>query len=238
MRRGWRLGWIGGTLLLGACTTQTTTHQTPPDAYSPQATVQDAPRLKEQEIHTDLIRQMLAQGQYYAALAHIEDAQRGGGNDELTVLEADARRNLGQTQQADALYHRVLENPKYSAEAYHGLGLLYVKTDPDGAIRNLQHAVKDAPTNIDFRSDLGYALMEAGRYTEAMPELSTAAELAPGQLKTRNNLIILYLLVGNDGAVRQLSQESAMTPERMRELRGIAQSIRDEQNARAAKAAG
>ena len=168
-RRGWRHGWIGATLLLAACTTQTTTRQAPPDANSPPPAQNEVPHLKEEEIHTDLIRQMLAQGEYYAALAHIEDAQRGGGSDELTLLEADTRRNLGQTQQADALYNRVLDDRKYSADAYHGLGLLYVKTDPDGAIRNLQRAVKGAPTDVDFRSDLGYALMEAGRYTEAMP---------------------------------------------------------------------
>jgi tetratricopeptide (TPR) repeat protein len=241
MRRGGRgsdYGWLGAVLLLTACTTQTTTHQgSPPDNYAQPAS-QDAPRLKEAEIHTDLIRQMLDQGQYYAALANIEEGQRNGGSEELTLLEGDARRNLGQTQQAEMLYRRLLSSRKYAAPAYHGLGLLYVKSDPDTAIADLRRAVDGSPTNVDFRSDLGYALMEAGRYTEAMPELSTAAELAPRQVKTRNNLIILYLLVGNDGAVQRLAQESAVTPERMRELRGVAQSIRDEQNARAAKAAG
>lgn len=236
-----RRGWIAATLLLAACTTQTTTHQSPPDSFNSTQppTAQDAPHLNENEIHADLIRQMLAQGHYYAALAHIEDAQRSGGSsDELILLEADARRNLGQQQQADALYRKLLDKSKYSAEAYHGLGRLYVKTDLDEAIPYLQRAVKDFPTNVDFRSDLGYALMEAGRYTEAALELSTAAELAPDQLKTRNNLIILYLLKGNEKAVGQLYQESGLTPDRLQELRDTAQKIRNEQSARAAKAAG
>lgn len=239
MRLGWGRGWLGGILLLAACTTQTTTHQTMPDSAQQMPTAQDAPHLKEGEIQIDLIRQMLAQGHYYAALANIEEVQRnGGGSDELSLLEADARRNLDQRQQADVIYHKLLADKKYSAEAYHGLGLLYVRNDLGEAINNLQQAVKDAPTNVDFRSDLGYALMESGRYTEAQVELSTAAELAPEQLKSRNNLIILYLLVGNEKAVGQLYQKSGLTPDRLQELRGIAQKIHEEQNARAAKAAG
>jgi Flp pilus assembly protein TadD len=223
--------WILALVLLSACSTVRGT-----DGNADKMD-QETPHLKNEEIHADLIRQMLDRGQYYAALAHIEDQQRSGGSDELSLLEADARRHLGQQQKADALYRKLLET-RYSAQAYHGLGLLYVETDLDGAIRNLRKAVEQAPTDVDFRNDLGYALMEAGRYTEAMPELSTAAELAPNQVKSRNNLIILMMLVGNEGAVQRLAQESAVTPDRMHELRGSAQMIRDRQNAKAAKAAG
>lgn len=252
MRGGWGRGWIGGTLLLAACTTQTTTHQTMPDTSQQLPTAQDAPHLKEDEIRVDLIRQMLAQEHYYAALANIEDAQRDtGGSDELTLLEADARRNLGQQQQADALYRKLLSSRKYSVQANHGLGLLYVKTDLSEAIHYLQLAVKDAPTNVDFRSDLGYALMEAGRYTEAQPELWTASELAPDDQRTVNNLIILYLLAALQGdrneaqklqdTVQRLSlkiQPEQNRPEQMRKLREAAQAIREEQKARTAKASG
>jgi Flp pilus assembly protein TadD len=224
-----------------------------PDPSQQLPTAQDAPHLKEGEIRVDLIRQMLAQGHYYAALANIEDAQRGtGGNDELTLLEADARRNLDQQQQADALYRKLLSSRKYAVQANHGLGLLYVKTDLDEAIRYLQLAVKDAPTNVDFRSDLGYALMEAGRYTEAQPELATANELAPDDQRTVKNLIILYLLgelrEGKDKSKAQKLEDTALRlsmkiqpeetrPEQLRKLRAAAQSIRDEQDARTANAA-
>ncbi len=220
-------------LLLSACASAPQHGGGPPV----EKTENEAPPLKEEEIHTGLIRQMLDNGQYYAALAHIEDEKRKGGSDELTLLEGDARSHLGQQAQADALYRKLL-NTRYAAQAYHGLGRLYVDTDLDGSIRNLRSAVERAPTDVDFRNDLGYALMEAGRYTEANLQLSTAAELAPSQLKSRNNLIILMMLVGNEGAVRQLGQESAMTPERLKDLRDSAQSIRDTQKARAAKPAG
>lgn len=228
MRQLWALMPL---MLLSACTSL---HGG--DAAA-EKTENQAPHLKEGEIHADLIRQMLNNGQYYAALAHIEDQKRSGGNDELTLLEGDARSQLGQQALADALYRKLL-NTRYAAQAYHGLGLLYVATDLDGAIRNLRYAVERAPTEVDFRNDLGYALMEAGRYTEAMPQLSTAAELAPTQLKSRYNLIELMMLMGNEVGAKRLGQQSAVTPEKMQQLRDSAQSIRNKQSARPAKAAG
>ena len=235
-------------LLLAACSTSTThgsgAPQQPPE--------QQAPHLKPDEIHDDLIRQMLDKGQYYAALAHIEDAKRSGSNDELTLLEGDARGHLEQRAQAEALYRKLLDT-RYAAQAYHGLGRLYVKTDLEGAIGNLRKAVERAPTDVDFRNDLGYALMETGRYTEAALQLSTAAELAPSERKSRHNLIILAMVMGNEGAVQQLVQQESggmkpeqMSPEQLKDLReqlkdwrDSAQLIRDrQQKARAAKPAG
>jgi Flp pilus assembly protein TadD len=181
---------------------------------------------------------MLDKKQYYAALAYIEDQKRSGeGGNELLLLEADARRHLLQTAQAEVLYRKLI-GTAYEGQAYHGLGLLYVDSDISTAVQNLQRASQRLPTDVEIRGDLGYALMEAGRYTEAMPELSTAAELAPGQLKSRNNLIILMLLTGNDLAASKLAQQSGATPETMARLREQAQRIRNVQNTRAAKAAG
>ena len=232
MTRLWVLMPLLPLLLLSACST---THGG--DTAAPDKTGSEIPQIKTDEIRLDLIRQMIDKGQYYAALANIEDQELSGGSDELTLLEADARSQLGQRAKAEALYRRLLKT-RQAGSAYHGLGLLYAKTDLDSAIRNLRYAVERAPTNVDFRNDLGYALMQAGRYTEAMPELSTAAELAPTQLKSRNNLIVLMMLVGDEGSVQRLARDSLATPEKMRELRDSAQQIRDTQNARVAKAAG
>jgi Flp pilus assembly protein TadD len=225
-------------LLLSACAT---TNQRPParptDADRQEPDISSDPQ-KNQQVRLDLIRGMLDKKQYYAALAYIEDQKRSGeGGNELLLLEADARRHLLQTAQAEVLYRKLI-GTAYEGQAYHGLGLLYVDSDINTAVQNLQRASQRLPTDVEIRGDLGYALMEAGRYTEAMPELSTAAELAPGQLKSRNNLIILMLLTGNDLAASKLAQQSGATPETMARLREQAQRIRNVQNTRAAKAAG
>jgi len=229
MTRCW---YLGPVLLLAACATQNR-----PAAPAPDPLDNPAPHLKNDEIHADLIQQMLDKGQYYAALAHIEDQKRSGDSDQLRLLEAEARRHLGQQAQAEALYRGLL-NTAYAGQAYHGLGMLYKDSNLNEAIRNLRYAVERAPTNVDFRNDLGYALMIAGRYTEAMPQLSTAAELAPAQMKSRNNLIILMLLVGDEGAAQRLAQDADVKADGIRQLRDSARAIRNRQNAKAAKVAG
>lgn len=192
---------------------------------------------KVQQISGELIHSLLDKGQYYAALAHIEEQKRIGDTAELTWLEAEARRHLGQKAQAEPLYRKLIGGP-YEGQAYHGLGLLNAGTDLDATIRYLKLAVQRLPTDVEVRNDLGYALMESGRYTEAQPELATAAELAPTQLKSRNNLIILMLLVNNQAAVTHLAQAAGTTPETMKHLREQAQAIHSQQAARAARKPG
>ena len=58
-------------LLLSACSTFKGGGAAPADKLD-----SEAPHINESEIHTDLIKQMLDKGQYYAALAHIEDQKR------------------------------------------------------------------------------------------------------------------------------------------------------------------
>ena len=200
----------------------------PPDELQPMSAQ------KSTEIHVDLIKQMLDRGEYYAALAHIQDARNNGGPaDTLNVLEAHARRHLGQKREAEALYKAELNGP-YSAAAWHGLGLVYADADLNNALVCLRRAVEKAPTDVIYRNDLGYALMEAGRYSLAMTELSTAAELAPGEVKSRNNLIILMVLMNNDAAAEHMAHDWGTGKDSLDRLREEARSIRSRQANRVA----
>lgn len=227
-----RAGLLLVVVLLSACAgTRQAPRPPPPDDYKPEPVDPQ----KVQQIRSDVIRGLLDKGQFYAALAHIEEQKQSiSDSSELTWLEAETRRHLMQTAQADALYRRLLGG-SLEGRAYHGLGLMYAKTDLDGAIRNLRNAAMRLPTDVEIRNDLGYALMEAGRYTEALPELSTAAELAPSQLKSRNNLIVLMLLTGNQIGADRLAQQSGTTPDTLKALREQAQGIRQKQAARHAR---
>src|SRR6478735_4540622 len=75
----------------------------------------------EAAIHTDLIRGLLDHGQYFAALAHIDEEQKANGkSDALSALRADALAAMGRTAEADEIY-RSLAHGDYAGEAYHGL---------------------------------------------------------------------------------------------------------------------
>ncbi|TAJ50618.1 MAG: tetratricopeptide repeat protein [Nevskiaceae bacterium] len=184
----------------------------------------------EAALYLDAVRSLMAQGQFYAALAHIQEDRRAHGDSpELRLLEADARRNLGQPREAEALYRGLLNGPQAGA-AKHGLGRLYASRDLATAIRYLREASLLRPTDVDVRNDLGYALMQAGRYREAKPELATAAELAPGEAKGRNNLLILLILMRDEAAVRRIADQSGLDATALARLRAQAQSLKQNAN--------
>lgn len=177
-------------------------------------------------VHTDLVRTMLARKQYYAALAHIQDLRnRNGDNDELSMLEAEGLRELGRNTEATQIYRRLLRG-RYSAEANHGLGLIYVRDNPSAGIDYLGTAVSQRPTDIEMRNDYGYALMQAGRYEAALTELATAMELAPGNSRARNNLLILLMLTGDEAGVRRVAASGGLDNAALAVLRRQAASLR------------
>lgn len=171
-------------------------------------------------VYGDLIRSMLDQEQYYAALAHVQQRQRSGDGDrdELRFLEAEARRGLHQVAAADALYQSLLKTP-WAARAYHGLGLLHAQGDIARAVAYLRQAAQRAPTDADVRNDLGYALLRAGQFDQALPELATAVELAPDSDKARNNLLLLLMVRGDEAGVSRVARQALVPPDTLSRLR-------------------
>lgn len=176
-------------------------------------------------LYLDAVRALMAQNQFYAALAHIEEDRRlHGDSAELRLLEADARRNLGQSDAARALYQPLLSGP-LAGQAHHGLGRLQAGRDLGQGIQHLREASRLRPTDVDIRNDLGYALMQARRYDEARTELATAAELSPGEAKGRNNLLILLILIRDEAAVRRIAAQTGVDEALLTRLREQARSL-------------
>ncbi|MDP3858536.1 MAG: tetratricopeptide repeat protein [Stagnimonas sp.] len=176
-------------------------------------------------VYTEAVRALMQQGHYYAALAHLQEDRRSHGDSaELRLLEADARRNLGQDRAAAALYQGLLDGAQ-AAQAYHGLGRIHASGDLAQAIVQLRKASALRPTDVDIRNDLGYALMKARRYSEARIELATAAELAPGEPKSRNNLLILLMLMRDEAAVRRIASSTGVDEPLLARLRLQALSL-------------
>ncbi|MGH8445215.1 MAG: tetratricopeptide repeat protein [Solimonas sp.] len=179
----------------------------------------------DKAMHIDLIGKMLDQEQYYAALAHIQQQQRSSGNsDQLRYLEAEANRKLGNADAAEKLYRNLLDT-RMAGDAYHGLGLLYASRNLGTSIDYLREAARRAPTDSKIRNDLGYALLRAGRYGEAMPELSTAVELDPSSDMARNNLLLLLILKRDEAGVQRIVSEADIPAETVARLRSDAQAL-------------
>ncbi|HZP11887.1 MAG TPA: tetratricopeptide repeat protein [Nevskiaceae bacterium] len=179
----------------------------------------------EAAIHTDLIRGLLDHGQYFAALAHIDEEQKANGkSDALSALRADALAAMGRTAEADEIYRSLLHGD-YAGDAYHGLGLLHVRSNPGMGIDYLRKAVAAHPTNAQWRNDLGYALMSNGLYAGAQTELATATELDPASEKYRNNLVILLILMKDEARIARIRQQWGLKPDTLGELRRQAQAV-------------
>ena len=175
-------------------------------------------------VHTDLIRKMLLQQQYYAALAHIDEQRnRVGNRPELESLRAEALAALGDREAAESAYQALLRG-RYAADAHHGLGLLYVDLEPYTALRHLRRAVTMRPTSARFRNDLGYALMRQGRLGEAQRELATAVELEPGNRRWANNMILLLLVQGQAEAAARMARQAGVSRDILGQLRDQAAS--------------
>jgi Flp pilus assembly protein TadD len=92
--------------------------------------------------------------------------------------------------------------------------------------KELREAVRLAPANAEIRNDYGYVLMQSRRFADARMELSTAAELAPADVRPRNNLIILMLATGDEAGALRLSEQSGVQPELLARLQRQAQSLK------------
>ncbi len=152
-------------------------------------------------------------------MAHVQEQRRlGGGTVQLDYLEAEAQRQLGQTAEADRLYRGLLRGA-LSGEAYHGLGLLYARTQPKQALAYLKEAARRRPTDAEIRNDYGYALLRVSQYDAALPELATAIELAPEFETARNNLVLLMILRRDEASVSKIVTESGIPPATVERLR-------------------
>jgi TolB-like protein/Tfp pilus assembly protein PilF len=69
--------------------------------------------------------------------------------------------------------------------------------DPGKATKILEAAVAARPSNGRYRNNLGYGLLEAGRYEEAIREFETYARLAPREPNPYDSLGEAYLTMGD-----------------------------------------
>lgn len=175
------------------------------------------------QLHTDLVREMVAQGRNYAALAHIEELQGSGGpREELLLLHAQVLARLGRNEQAEREYKQLLSSA-FEGEARHGLGLLYANRDLGLSLQYLREATRRRPTDAGIRNDFGYALLSAGQYQEARLQLATAYELDAALDKYRNNYVLALLLFKEEAALQRVRLRSGMSDQTLQTLRTQAQ---------------
>lgn len=157
--------------------------------------------------YLDLIQRMQKQGAYYASLAHIDAfRQRHGDTPAVRLLQADALRQTGQLDAADALYVSLTRGDQ-AAAAWHGIGLIAAQRDQDDkAEAALARAAHLMPLDTAVLGDLGYARLRAGMLEQAQAPLAQALELVPGDPRAVANLAVWALLRNDPDTAERLLQ--------------------------------
>lgn len=189
----------------------------------------DGNRKAEAQVYTDLIAQLLNQEQYFAALAHIEEHRIDvGPQPRLSLFEAQALYGLRYDGQARAIYLDLLGGA-YDGFAHHGLGLIAARAGRlDQALPRFIRAVQSRPTDVAMRNDLGYALMQAGRFDDARLQLSTSLELSPSNTRAQTNLMLLMLTTGDEQGARRLADAAGLNSNELASLREQARRMQRE----------
>ncbi|MEQ9547815.1 MAG: hypothetical protein RIK85_17590 [Marinobacter sp.] len=156
----------------------------------------------EHRVELDLIDSLMGDREYYAALAQLESLSFDTQHHWLRWAQL-----LAQVEQVDdsADAFEAIAETCDSYQAYHGLGVVYVKLGKTReAIEMLAKAKNLSPAVPEIRNDYGYALMISGNYGRAAFELRTAYELAKDKAAVKQNMIAAYYLNGGDAALNQL----------------------------------
>lgn len=112
---------------------------------------------------------------------------------------ATALERAGDDAGALAAYRELASRHARSAEGHMGLGVLLVKrggADVDEGLKELGRALEIDPELYEARVALGRALVAQGRAAEAVPHLTRAAALAPGNPEPHYQLSLAYRRLG------------------------------------------
>ncbi|WP_419816565.1 tetratricopeptide repeat protein [Glacieibacterium sp.] len=145
-----------------------------------------------------MINDMRQSGRTHAALAHLDafDLQYPRSND-AAVMRADCLVDIKAFVEAATIYRKLLKT-ETAAAAYAGLGRIEGLNDRwAGAVSEFGQAVARAPTSSTYLNDYGYALLKAGNLEQALFRTRQAAELAPTDVRARNNLILALSATGD-----------------------------------------
>lgn len=206
-------GFVLVLILCGCATT--------PAGVTPAPSRADSAPAKQ--LHTDLVREMIAQGRLYAALAHIEELQKSGGpREELLLLHAQVLSKLGRGKEAEQEYRQLLGST-FDGEARHGLGLLYAEKHYAQSLQYLRDAARLRPTDAGIRNDYGYALMMGGQYADARVHLATAYELDGTVDRYRNNYVLVLMLLKDEAGVQRVRQRNELNDTIFKNIRAQAQ---------------
>ena len=218
LQRGLAVGHAGQLVLLGGCAGQ------PPEGIARLLGTSSCGKPNaDQQLALNLADEMLNEGRPHASLAHLQ--QLPDDLDQVRLRKARVLRLLGRSE-AEPLYRSLLGGC-LAAEGEHGLGqLASARGDDVQALRNLQRAVRLAPTDEKVHNDLGVVLMNLGQHEQARFEFLTAIELKDDNPLPAVNLVTLSLVEDNWQQATDLVARLRLKPAQFAEAQARAKQLK------------
>ena len=198
--------------LLSACSSQPKLSKVPVDSGK-QCYQEDS---REMSVRLDLIRQLVSEGQYFSAIAHLEREPFTSAGSRF--LMAESLRKSGQPEAALKQYHE-LKKGCLHALGYLGAGkILAVSGKLQAALEELKVARDLLPTDANIRNDYGFALLASGQYKRAQQEFLTAIQLQNEHRIAIKNLVLALILDQDSKSAWAVAEHHRMTPEAFQDL--------------------
>jgi len=163
----------------------------------------------EHRVELDAIDSMMNASENYAALARLEALSFQTQHHWLRWAQLLAK--VEQLDYSEEVYQQIAATCD-SAQAYHGLGIVYVKGGKiEEGLKALGTAKAKEPASADMRNDFGVVLMQGGFFGQAAFELRTAYELSGKKESMGRNMVAAYYLHGGEEAVAKLQRELGLS---------------------------
>ena len=159
-----------------------------------------------QRVKLDLVEQLLSEGSYFSAQAHLE--QDDSNSPRALWLTAEAQRKTGLLSEAYDSY-RDLSLTCMTAAGHAGMAkILATRGDLAIAHQHMLKARRLAPTNADVRNDYGFILLAMRDFKAAQREFMTALQLKNGHPVALRNMVISLILDGDTRTALRLAKNN------------------------------
>jgi len=167
-------------------------------------------------IKLDLVTQLIDEGSYYSALAHLENDE--SNSPRALWLLAEAQRKTGLLTEAYDSY-RDLSLTCMTASGHAGMAkILATRGDLDIAHQHMLKARRLAPTSADIRNDYGFILLAMQDFKAAQREFMTALQLQPGHPVALRNMIMSLILDGDSRTAMRMAENNNVDEPEFRSL--------------------
>lgn len=178
---------------------------TPKSNPTPLPSADAADAANTRKLYLILVSDLEAQGKSRAALGYLAAYDKFYPNDpKAALLRAQCLLDIGSYQAATSAFRAQL-NSGNAAAAHNGLGqVAMAQRHWQDAVDQFNAADTADPSNVRYINNLSYAQLRAGQFDQAVSNAREAYELAPGNNRVRNNLLLALAAAGNKSEAQSL----------------------------------